>query len=144
MQPMHVAQSVHVMQPIQHMTFVQPIISMQPMHVAQSVQMMQPSPWSPLLHGQAEQHEVKTRRRSAATAKLGSPSVPPSKDFTHGQVPKHANLVGQFSQKCSEAPPTTMMIRNIPNRYTQHDLIEELESLGFAETFDFLYAPTDF
>merc|ERR1719343_462750 len=37
-----------------------------------------------------------------------------------------------------------MMIRNIPNRYTQRELIEELEALGYAGTFDFLYAPIDF
>merc|ERR1719161_3280994 len=35
------------------------------------------------------------------------------------------------------------MIRNIPNRYSQADLVNELESLGFAGTFDFLYVPLD-
>jgi len=35
------------------------------------------------------------------------------------------------------------MIRNIPNRYTQRELIAELEDLGFAGTFDFLYIPLD-
>jgi hypothetical protein len=34
-------------------------------------------------------------------------------------------------------------IRNIPNRYTQRELISELEDLGFAGTFDFLYSPLD-
>merc|ERR1712241_309467 len=67
----------------------------------------------------------------------------PSKDFTHGLVPKTLNLAEEFS-KAVEAPPTTMMIRNIPNRHTQRELIEELERLGFAGGFDFLYAPTDF
>ncbi|CAJ1438568.1 unnamed protein product [Effrenium voratum] len=34
-------------------------------------------------------------------------------------------------------------IRNIPNRYTQQELISELEDLGFAGTFNFLYIPLD-
>ena len=29
------------------------------------------------------------------------------------------------------------------NRYTQRELIAELEDLGFAGTFDFLYSPLD-
>jgi len=139
------SQSMRVMQSfqhVQHMPLVQPMTSMQPIQVVQSVQMVQPTPWSPQPQRQVEQPEVRSRRKGAA--KLSGPPAPPSKDFTHGQVPKHANLAGQFSQEGSEAPQTTMMVRNIPNRYTQHDLIEELESLGFAGTFDFLYAPTDF
>jgi RNA recognition motif-containing protein len=35
------------------------------------------------------------------------------------------------------------MIRNIPNLYTQQELIAELEELGFQGTFDFLYSPLD-
>merc|ERR1719502_1018151 len=35
------------------------------------------------------------------------------------------------------------MIRNIPNSYTQRELLKELESLGYAGTFDFLYIPVD-
>lgn len=35
------------------------------------------------------------------------------------------------------------MIRNIPNRYSQRDLIAELEDLGFGGKFNFLYIPLD-
>lgn len=38
---------------------------------------------------------------------------------------------------------TTLMIRNIPSRYTQRELVKELESLGFVSAFDFLYMPMD-
>merc|ERR1719410_3258348 len=38
---------------------------------------------------------------------------------------------------------TTVMMRNIPNRYTQLMLLEEISSAGFAGTFDFLYLPID-
>lgn len=66
-----------------------------------------------------------------------------AQDFSHGRVPKNVNLAEEFSRSGHEGPPTTMMIRNIPNRYTQRDLIRELESLGFGGTFDFLYVPID-
>jgi len=36
------------------------------------------------------------------------------------------------------------MIRNIPRWLKQSVLVEQLESDGFADSFDFLYAPTDF
>merc|ERR1719491_2194110 len=70
--------------------------------------------------------------------------APPSKDFTHCLVPKSTNLVEEFSKSSTETPITTVMIRNVPSRYTQHELIEELGQLGFGGKFDFLYAPTDF
>lgn len=38
---------------------------------------------------------------------------------------------------------TTVMMRNLPNKYTQHMLLEKLHDLGFAGTFDFLYLPID-
>jgi hypothetical protein len=40
-------------------------------------------------------------------------------------------------------PVTTIMIRNIPNRYSQRKLINELKGLGFDGAFDFVYAPLD-
>lgn len=40
-----------------------------------------------------------------------------------------------------EKPVTTLMIRNLPNRYSQSKLIEELKLLGLEGTFDFLYVP---
>jgi len=37
----------------------------------------------------------------------------------------------------------TVMMRNLPNKYTQHMLLEELNKSGFLGTFDFLYLPID-
>jgi len=36
------------------------------------------------------------------------------------------------------------MLRNIPNRYTPEELLEEMLSHGFEGCFDFFYLPTDF
>ncbi|CAE7945467.1 ML3, partial [Symbiodinium sp. KB8] len=73
-----------------------------------------------------------------AAAKDGSKA-----EFTHNQVPKTVNLAAEFSKTPLRAPPTTMMIRNIPNRYTQREFVRELDGLGFAGTYDFLYLPID-
>eukprot|EP00929_Paragymnodinium_shiwhaense_P112700 TRINITY_DN80967_c0_g1_i1.p1 TRINITY_DN80967_c0_g1~~TRINITY_DN80967_c0_g1_i1.p1 ORF type:complete len:513 (-),score=85.30 TRINITY_DN80967_c0_g1_i1:89-1627(-) len=61
----------------------------------------------------------------------------------HSLVPKHVNLAEEFANSDHTRPPTTLMIRNIPNRYTQRELIMELEDLGFGGQFDFLYIPLD-
>lgn len=46
------------------------------------------------------------------------------------------------------APPdwgetTTIMMRNLPNKYTQRMLLTEINHTGFLGTFDFLYLPID-
>jgi hypothetical protein len=64
-------------------------------------------------------------------------------EFCHGLVPKHVNLAEKFEKTKAEGPPTTMMIRNIPNRYTQKELMRELSDLGFSNSYDFLYLPID-
>lgn len=38
---------------------------------------------------------------------------------------------------------TTVMLRNLPNKYNQSMLLEELNTSGFLGTFDFLYLPID-
>jgi len=65
------------------------------------------------------------------------------KKFKHGSVPKNTNFLEEYTQADRAATATTMMIRNIPNRYTQSDLIHELKGQGFKGTFDFLYLPID-
>jgi len=61
-----------------------------------------------------------------------------------GAPKQKTNFAEDFAKNKSEAPRTTMMLRNIPNRYTQQELAEELEALGFKGSFDFLHAPIDF
>jgi len=39
---------------------------------------------------------------------------------------------------------TTVMVRHIPSRYTQAQLIEEIASTGFRDKVDFVYQPVDF
>jgi hypothetical protein len=64
-------------------------------------------------------------------------------ECSHSLVPRHQNWADMQDDSTRDEPPTTMMIRNIPSRYSQHDLMMDLAALGFAGTFDFLYIPMD-
>ena len=70
---------------------------------------------------------------------------PRAADFapSHGRVPRSLNLADEFFKSKHEVPVTTLMIRNIPNRYSQRELARELDELGLAGSYDFLYAPVD-
>mmetsp|Transcript_41332 Transcript_41332/g.108969 ORF Transcript_41332/g.108969 Transcript_41332/m.108969 type:complete len:437 (-) Transcript_41332:322-1632(-) len=69
---------------------------------------------------------------------------PPKKSFKpyHSQtVPKYEKLsaANGFGQR----PVTTMMLRNIPNKYTQNTLLQEIDDFGFFGSYDFFYLPMD-
>jgi len=76
-----------------------------------------------------------------------SPLSPKSKgkvthDMTHSSVPKSHNME-EIAKSAEDAPPTTLMIRNIPGKYAQTDLMADLNETGFGGTYDFLYLPID-
>lgn len=66
------------------------------------------------------------------------------KDSKHAAVPRNVNLAAEFAKakKVGQAI-TTLMVRNIPNRCSQRELISELERAGLAGCFDFVYVPLD-
>ncbi|CAE8588279.1 unnamed protein product, partial [Polarella glacialis] len=53
---------------------------------------------------------------SATPDKNGPRPLP--KEYRHGHVPKNVNLQEEYRQGAESVPITTLMIRNIPNRYT--------------------------
>merc|ERR1719420_1358326 len=60
--------------------------------------------------------------------------------FPEKKMTECANYVG---------PPdallrTTVMMRNLPNKYTQDSLIALINEQGFEKKFDFFYLPIDF
>jgi len=50
---------------------------------------------------------------------------------------------GNNTNNKAKGPPTTGMLRNIPNTYDQKMLLDELHAAGFEKTYDFFYLPMD-
>jgi len=65
------------------------------------------------------------------------------KDSHRNHAPRNHDLQASFARREDPHRITTVMLRNIPNRLCQVELIAELEELGFAGTFDFVYIPMD-
>lgn len=72
---------------------------------------------------------------------LQAPAV--AKKLSHSSVPKSTDLTRKFGCSREDAQITTLMIRNIPNTYTRAMLSAELDNLGFAGHYNFLYLPID-
>jgi hypothetical protein len=72
----------------------------------------------------------------------GDSTQPLNNSYSHSFVPRRRDFAGSSSTIDGDAP-TTMMIRNIPNRYAQKDFIREFDKLGFQGTYNFLYLPMD-
>jgi hypothetical protein len=51
------------------------------------------------------------------------------------------NLAERY--RCKDVPVTTMMIRNIPCRFRQAELMSIIDGMGFEKTYDFFYLPMD-
>eukprot|EP00931_Biecheleriopsis_adriatica_P107036 TRINITY_DN81377_c0_g1_i1.p1 TRINITY_DN81377_c0_g1~~TRINITY_DN81377_c0_g1_i1.p1 ORF type:complete len:301 (-),score=40.94 TRINITY_DN81377_c0_g1_i1:83-985(-) len=59
----------------------------------------------------------------------------------HSQnVPKESDLAAEFN---TDDPPTTAMLRNIPNKFSQINLMEEIDNEGFSGKYNFFYLPMD-
>jgi hypothetical protein len=55
-------------------------------------------------------------------------------------VPKKRDLEVSYS---GNNEMTTVMLRNIPNKYTQGTLLQEIDAMGFFGTYNFYYLPMD-
>jgi len=60
--------------------------------------------------------------------------------------PPGSKAAGSESKTTLDPPVngTTIMLRNLPNRYSQELLLELLDMQGFARKYDFVYLPMDF
>jgi len=56
-------------------------------------------------------------------------------------VPRGTDLSAKFASGGGQ--PTTAMLRNIPNKYSQDQLLQEIDQQGFAGSYDFFYLPID-
>lgn len=74
-----------------------------------------------------------------------------SKANKGGFQPYHARMVPKLidlqacanENKANGIAVTTLMLRNIPNKYAQNTLMREINALGFESSYDFFYLPMD-
>lgn len=64
----------------------------------------------------------------------------PFKPYHSETVPRSTDLEAEAD---SGERKTTAMLRNIPNKYEQASLLDEIDSEGFADEYDFFYLPMD-
>jgi hypothetical protein len=69
------------------------------------------------------------------------PIISPSNPLS--SLPTQPNTPHQFMQE-EPVERTTVMLRNIPNKYTQRMLLDQLNHSGFEGKYDFFYLPIDF
>merc|ERR1719446_453399 len=68
-------------------------------------------------------------------------------DMGLGQLPaggSRSSKAGKKKDADDDSTYTTIMLRNIPNKYTRQMLIDQLHRAGFPGDIDYLYLPTDF
>ena len=53
-------------------------------------------------------------------------------------------MIPEDADMTVESNYTTVMLRNIPNKYTQTSLLEAIDSRGFRGLYNFFYLPVDF
>lgn len=65
---------------------------------------------------------------------------------SHSTQPSTPTLFAPPSSVSTEGRDdrTTVMLRNIPNKYTQRMLLEEVNTMGFEGQYDFFYLPIDY
>ncbi|RLO02520.1 hypothetical protein DYB28_010617 [Aphanomyces astaci] len=68
----------------------------------------------------------------------------PRQTLTPSVVPPPPNEYSLGIDRVGEDTRTTLMIRHIPNKYTQAMLLAEINGLGHHGAYDFFYLPIDF
>jgi len=62
----------------------------------------------------------------------------------HAAGTSRSSKVNKKKDDDEDSVYTTVMLRNIPNKYTRQMLIDQLHRAGFRGDIDYLYLPTDF
>ncbi|CAK0830145.1 unnamed protein product [Prorocentrum cordatum] len=82
------------------------------------------------------------RRGGAAPLRRAADSAGPFAAGTASYVQGGAR--GHHADVGGDGAVTTLMIRNIPSRLSQQDVVSLLDSSGYAGKYDFLHVPCDF
>ncbi|KAF4674720.1 hypothetical protein FOL47_008770 [Perkinsus chesapeaki] len=88
--------------------------------------------------------EVPTVNPSSSISQREPNSMVSSVPSSSGPCNPPSSLVGSEVRDNPNDPRTTLMIRNIPTKFTQSTLLEVINTHGFSCTYDFFYLPIDF
>jgi hypothetical protein len=77
-----------------------------------------------------------------ANARIRTPSIALPKEVS-SSISTEPNTPA-FQNRPPVDDRTTVMLRNIPNKYTQRMLLAEVDGLGFGGQYDFFYLPIDY
>ncbi|CAD7956515.1 unnamed protein product [Amoebophrya sp. A25] len=58
--------------------------------------------------------------------------------------PRRLATIENDTKWARDSKVTTVMIRNIPNRYTTEDVLQEIDGRGFYKNYNYFYLPIDF
>eukprot|EP00928_Gymnodinium_smaydae_P091969 TRINITY_DN7573_c0_g1_i2.p1 TRINITY_DN7573_c0_g1~~TRINITY_DN7573_c0_g1_i2.p1 ORF type:complete len:302 (-),score=40.91 TRINITY_DN7573_c0_g1_i2:247-1152(-) len=65
----------------------------------------------------------------------------PGVHLHHGNAPGRLRFFATHEEEQTIENRTTVMLVNVPSRYTSSELIRTIDSAGFAGTYDFIYVP---
>mmetsp|Transcript_65362 Transcript_65362/g.156271 ORF Transcript_65362/g.156271 Transcript_65362/m.156271 type:complete len:426 (-) Transcript_65362:34-1311(-) len=92
----------------------------------------------------SEEAFVLEETSSAGRSPMQQPAKRTFQPYHAQSVPRSQDLAKSGKQGAkADVPLTTMMLRNIPNKYTQSSLIQEINEAGFLGTYNFFYLPMD-
>eukprot|EP00451_Oxyrrhis_marina_P033858 CAMPEP_0204375324 /NCGR_PEP_ID=MMETSP0469-20131031/49140_1 /ASSEMBLY_ACC=CAM_ASM_000384 /TAXON_ID=2969 /ORGANISM="Oxyrrhis marina" /LENGTH=319 /DNA_ID=CAMNT_0051365989 /DNA_START=51 /DNA_END=1010 /DNA_ORIENTATION=- len=119
-----------------------------PQRWAVRVQPVEPLAWRPAeLVISSPQGQRGSPQKRGKIASVSTPSTaassPVKSDGTPSGFRRISSESGENAAHTTQPQGTTVMLRNIPNRYTQEMLMKELDSHGMASKYDFCYLPID-
>jgi hypothetical protein len=94
------------------------------------------------LHAQARSSTMPLHAQTQAPVTISLAS--PSSRLQQAKTPPASSAREFPAADYPGGDPTTVMLRNIPNRYTQGHLVDLLDENGFRSRYDFVYLPMDF
>jgi len=104
--------------------------------------------WMPMTYGAAAPAICPTASNATAAASWNydAPVFVPTQwvDPSMGTVACHGSHAIETREAATQEWRTTVMIRNMPNNYTREMLLELVDTMGFAGSYDFAYLPVDF
>ena len=71
--------------------------------------------------------------------------ISPPRERNRRAVSREEGTVFQIDlEEIEKDGRTTLMLRNIPNKYTRDMILDEIDELNFRKKYDFFYLPIDY